>query len=156
MAVLLSTSMSAHSEQSVPLAESNTSEPVSLGNSPVTVALKPASQSLNGREESRGQIYLILQSLRVTEPTDIGYELYFDLPPGVKAESNGPHYVSDFTFFDAESGRLSAAFNITELVAALRSSGRLSHQPTVTIVPKARVASAAPTIGKIILTAVSN
>ena len=151
--------MPAQAEQTETLAQSSAGEPLALGDTPVAVTLEPIGPVFAARQKgpaTNEQIYLILQNLRAAPSFDTSYELYFDLPADAKPDRDGPYYVSDFDFFDAQSGRRSAAFNVTEIFAALRGSGRLTPQPRVTIVSKAAGAGAVPpTIGKIELIAVS-
>jgi hypothetical protein len=149
-------------EASTPLAASDNSVPLSLGADTTRVTLAPPEVALQAglRERLRAlapadQIYLILQKLSITGATAIGYDVFFDLPAGIKPDTQSPYYVGNFNFFDAESGRRSAAFNITDLVHSLTSKGTLGERPTVTIVPTGQLeADAKPTIDKAVVVAV--
>lgn len=150
-------------EASTPLASSGNSEPLALRAEPTRVTLAPAPETKEKgalRERLRAlapadRIYLILQKLSVAGPTAIGYDVFFDLPAGAKPDTNSPHYVGNFNFFDAESGHRNAVFNITDLVRSLSSKGTLGEQPTVTLVPTGQLkANAKPTIDKAVVVAV--
>jgi hypothetical protein len=132
--------------QTTTIAESFHTGPLLLGDKPASVELA-ASQGAVGDllRALRGdeQLYLVLGKLRAEGAVGAVYEVYFDLPAGVTPSRDDPHYVADFNFFDAESSRRGASFNITDLVARLQRKGALGESPTVTIVPNGSPSAAA-------------
>jgi len=138
--------------QTMPIAESRQAEPLRLGSAPVAVTLA-AAQPLRARLQAPRageQFYLLLQQVRAEAAVDAVYEIYLDLPAATQPSRDSRHYVGDLNFFDAESGRRSASFNITALLAELQRSGALGDAPTVTLVPNGQPsAEARPSIGKI-------
>jgi hypothetical protein len=100
------------------------------------------------------QLYLVIEKLSAEAAVDAIYELYLDLPNGATPSRTDPHYVADLNFFDAESGRRGASFNITEMVATLQSKGALRDGATITLIPNGHPSAAArPSIGKIAIVA---
>jgi len=139
--------------QTMTIAESVQAGPLLLGDQATSVKLA-ASQGALGTRLPAGQIYLVLDKIRAEAAVQAVYEVYFDLPAGAAPSRGHPHYVGDFNFFDAESGRRGASFNITDLVAELQRRGALGDSPTVTIVPNGAPAAAArPSIGSIAIVA---
>jgi hypothetical protein len=143
--------------QTMPLAQSAPSGPLQLGDKPssVTLAAPQGEPGLRERTLRSGeQLYLVLDRLRIEGDVETVYEVYFELPAGAAPARSDPHYVADFNFFDAQSGRRSASFNITELVASLQAKGALRDSPVVTIVPNGRpVGAAKPSIASIAIVA---
>jgi hypothetical protein len=143
--------------QTMPIAESVQSGPLLLGDKPLSIKLA-ASQGTVGTRlrtlRAGEQIYLVFDKLRAEGAVDAVYEVYFDLPAGATPSRDNPHYVADFNFFDAGSGRRGASFNITDLVLGLQRRGALGDSPTVTIVPNGSPSAAArPSIGNIAISA---
>lgn len=104
----------------------------------------------------RDQIYLSLQGLRIDRPVTAVFDVYFGLPAGTAPSPDGPYYVGDFSFFDAQSGRKSAVFNVTDRVRGLLGTRLLAEQAAVTIVAKGQSGNVAkPTIGKVELLAIA-
>jgi hypothetical protein len=130
----------------VTIAESRAGEPLMLGDTPVSIALAPR-RALDVRPGE--QVYLLLERLHAEGAVEASFELYVGLPAGAAPQRDGPHYVADFNFFDAESGRRNLSFNITRLLAALAAAGG-APAPIVTIVPNGHPAAAAqPSIGHV-------
>lgn len=148
-------------EASTPLATSDNSAPLALHGDTTRVTLAPELKGENALADRlhtlapQEQVYLVLEKLSISGATAIGYDVYFDLPEGAKPDAQSPNYVGNFNFFDAESGRRNAAFNITDLVRGLSRDGALGAAPTVTIVPTGQLeADAKPTIAKAVVIAV--
>jgi len=144
-------------DASPPLAASDNSEPVRLGGDAVRVVLAapPGQASFASRVRATAdEVYLVLQNLQVAASTVVGYKVYLTAEANAAA---GKHLVGNFNFFDAESGRRSAAFNISDVVRPLAASGRLGEHPTVTIMPTGSPeAGANPAIGRIVIVAVAS
>jgi tyrosinase len=151
-------------------------EPVALGASPVraTLALPapsleaaapaaagaPAAAALALQAPPNRNLYLVLNNITVQgDPGAVSYNVYFDLPEGAPpASTDSPNYVGTLNFFgaspdhnhDGEGHR--AAFNVTEAVKNLQASGKLSANPSVTLVPTGEGAEQAkPTVGELSL-----
>lgn len=140
---------------------------IPLGRRPVTVTLTPAegvTAQVTARMLARAQVVrLNLRNLRTNVVPDTLYDVYLNLPAGVRPEAAQRNYAGSITFFDAATGRgeghaghmdgaegPSFTLDVTALVKRLRTSGPLS----VTIVPHGQPgAEAEPVIGTIDLVA---
>ncbi len=148
----------AAAEHDAMLAESSVTTALTLGASPVSVTLKPpaaATAGLNKRLLALGgtdQVYLLLQGLQANAPVDASYDVYLNLPVGHAPARGDSYYIGNFNFFDSESGRRSAVFNVTDRLRSLAGADALGEQPTVTIVPSGHPdAAATPTIARVLL-----
>ena len=139
--------------QTMTLAETVQTGPLMLGDKPVSVKLAAAQGAVGARLRALRadeQVYLVLNQLRAEGAVEAVYEVYLDLPAGTAPSRDNPHYAGDVNFFDAQSGRRGASFNITDLVAGLQRNGALGDSPTVTIVPNGTASVAArPSVGSI-------
>ena len=105
--------------------------------------------------------YLVLNNITLQgDPGATTYNVFFDLPEGAAPPSTeDPSYVGTLNFFGAspdhnhdggEGHR--AAFNVTDAVRSLQASGKLSANPSVTLVPTGEGADQAkPTVGELSL-----
>jgi tyrosinase len=105
--------------------------------------------------------YLVLRDITVQgDPGTATYNVHFDLPEGAPAPSTeDPTYVGTLNFFGVQPGHdhgdgggHEAAFDVTEVVRKLQASGKLSDQPSVTLVPRGEGQDQAkPTVGELSL-----
>jgi len=103
--------------------------------------VEPAARlkSLAGRH-----VYLVIGDMSAAEQPGVPYQVFFDLPPGARADANIPQHVGVITFFNAvrlegsdpepKDGRF-FSFDITEIVRGLKSKNILPETTTVTIKP---------------------
>jgi len=108
-------------------------------------------------------VYLTISNYRAVAQPGVLYHLYLDLPAGTMASGGQGHYVGSMNFFavvpvpDHEGHHGGAdtrvlSFEATDLVKRLKSEGRLTNTPTVTISPAGKPPTAAkPVIGEIAL-----
>jgi tyrosinase len=118
--------------------------PLTLPAAPLATGTQPNALALPvplGRS-----YYLVLRGIKVqADPGAATYNVYFDLPAGAPAPSiENPSYVGTLNFFGVQPGHdhesdtsgHEAAFNITDAVKYLQSAGKLSDNPSVTLVPR--------------------
>jgi tyrosinase len=102
--------------------------------------------------------YLILSDISASAEPSTGYDVYLDLPTNAKPTRDDPSFIGSVSFFGIgmkgmhPHGNKEFSFVVTDKVKALIDAGRLTSDPTVTLVPgKSPAKGSAPTIGKISL-----
>jgi tyrosinase len=146
--------------------------PVTLGAAPVRASLTlPSAPLFAAAPQTVAPLalappvdrnyYLVLGSITLQgDPGAATYNVYFDLPEGAAAPSTeGPNYVGTLNFFGVsadhdhdEGGGHGVTFNVTEAVKNLQASGKLSANPSVTLVPRGEgLDQAKPTVGEMSL-----
>jgi tyrosinase len=145
-------------------------EPLTLGATPSRVSLTPPAAPLVAAPQPPAlalpvqvdrNYYLALRGIQVQgDPGAATYNVFFDLPADASAPSiESPNYVGTLNFFgagpghdhDAASGH-EVVFNVTDAVKNLQSAGKLSGNPSVTLVPLGEgLDQARPTVGQLSL-----
>ena len=136
---------------------------IPLGGNAIKVNLRGGSRESEEAWEADGRprrVFLVLKNVRAKAQPGVIYHVYLDLPPGTTGQAAQRHYIGPLNFFDAVPQRGHAAhftgrtskFDVTDIAARLRSAGKLSASPSVTIAPAGQPAAAAePVIGEISL-----
>lgn len=98
---------------------------------------------------------LVLQGLAINQPPDTGYLVFLNVPEGATPTADDVGLAGTLNFFgvppSGASGR-AVSFEVTEVLQRLRTAGRLSGAPTVTIRPADKPAAEShPTINRIAL-----
>lgn len=90
------------------------------------------------------RVSLIIGEMSAAEQPGVPYEIYFDLPPGGKADVRGANYVGTITFFNAVKLEGAASnsndprffsFDVTGIIRTLQSKKLLTDDTTVVVKP---------------------
>jgi tyrosinase len=133
--------MSTHQAPAVKLADDAVS--IQLESAVPESAFKNTTSKLAVTESAaRPKVYLAVDNLTTDAQPGVGYDIYLDLPKDASPQVAESHYVGSIGFFHAhptEGGHTGHSagdvFDITQLAANLAQDGKLTPQPTVTIVP---------------------
>ena len=134
------------------------SGPVVLGKGPAQVVLTGKSLAAQAEALAPGRrIYLVLRELRASEPPNVLYHVYLDLPAGATPAKEDIHFAGALNFYDTvplhgETGASSKfrSFDVTDLVKTLQRRKAISDPTTVTIIPSGIPASGAQaSVGKV-------
>ena len=144
--------------------------PVALKSGPVTIALNPpsgAGDTLVQRlaaVKSGGTLRLTLSGQHTNVQPEVLYEVYLGLPAGAAPSRNSGNFVGTFNFFNtvlsgqgdsrpgSPAGALAFSYDVTDLVASLRTRKLVGDAMNVTIVPAGPPnAGAHPVVGEIAL-----
>ena len=144
--------------------------PVALKSGPVTIALNPPSGTGDtlvqrlAAVKSGGTLRLTLSGQHTNVQPEVLYEVYLGLPAGAAPSRNSGNFVGTFNFFNtvlsgqgdsqpgSPAGALAFSYDVTDLVASLRTRKLVGDAMNVTIVPAGPPnAGAHPVVGEIAL-----
>jgi hypothetical protein len=112
-------------------------------------------------------VYLVLRDVQADSAPGVIYEIYLDLAAGTKPSTDLPNFIGALNFFGAtsmgsmpgmsdmaEAMTRTFSYEVTDKVKALQASGRLTGEPSITLVPQGAPSKTAnPVIGQIELVA---
>jgi tyrosinase len=142
-------------------ATDRTARAVTLGSTPVRVALQPTAVAgaapMAERAKAGGNMYLVLRNMQSDAPAGTTYDVFLNLPSNVPPAKGEDYNIGMINFFDlvghgehkAVEGKY-YRFDITKVVQMLSAKGGLKEGLEVAIAPTRQPdAKAKPVIGEI-------
>jgi hypothetical protein len=118
---------------------------------PLSAEARQALARLQAETGEGQQLLLVLEDIHLEEQPDVYYELYVDLPDGVRPTYTSPHYVGNLDFFGPSPksqkphGPAVRTFTLLPALVQLRAAGRWrENEVHLTFVPRAHTEQETP------------